>query len=68
MLESAVGEEEAEEDLPDVLPWWEGDNLDQEDDISAASTPQMIDEKSLAEIVPPSGIGLRLCYNAIAIA
>nr|XP_031861499.1 uncharacterized protein CI109_003103 [Kwoniella shandongensis]KAA5528571.1 hypothetical protein CI109_003103 [Kwoniella shandongensis] len=61
---------------PSVLPWWEGDDdeLDDEDEVEevglrmeSASSPEMLSDEVLVAISPPTGIGSKLAYNAIAI-
>lgn len=67
--------DEAEDRLPDVLPWWEKDqlesdegDLDGEDRVAPyASEPDMVDETILAGIDPPKETAIKLAYNAVAI-
>jgi hypothetical protein len=71
LLDLATGDD-AEDDLPDVLPWWEGqDDLDEEDDevrLAVAPEPAMVADDVLSGISPPDGVGSRLIYNALAIS
>jgi len=64
----ALESERAEEDVPDVLPWWEGDELDDEDDdLQVATRPPMLASELVSSVTPPNGTGLKLVYNTLAI-
>ncbi|WVQ93073.1 hypothetical protein IAU59_000137 [Kwoniella sp. CBS 9459] len=65
---------------PDVLPWWEAQEAvlaeeDEEDDentgriatLETAPLPELIPDEVVEAINPPSGVGKKLVYNAIAI-
>ena len=64
-MEAGEGDRETE-DLPSVLPWWEGDGLGGEG-METAPEPEMISPEVISGISPPEGTGLKLAYNAIAI-
>ncbi|WVQ81383.1 hypothetical protein IAT38_003507 [Cryptococcus sp. DSM 104549] len=75
LLEAAASE--LHPSTPDVLPWWEdvnalleSEDVDQEEEegVEAAPEPKMIPGDVLAAITPPSGVGKKLVYNAIAIS
>jgi hypothetical protein len=65
----ALESQRADEDTPDVLPWWEGDELDDEedDDLQIAVRPPMVGSALVTSITPPNGTGMKLVYNALAI-
>ena len=64
----ALESERADHGIPDVLPWWEGDELDDEDDdLQIAMRPPMLESSLVTSISPPAGTGLKLVYNALAI-
>lgn len=78
LVESAVkAEQDGEEEVfPDVLPWWEAEDMlddegeegnDEEDEPKVAPLPPMIPHEVVGAISPPQGVGLNLIYNIMAI-
>ena len=57
--------------MPDALPWWERSELAADDETSDgtpyAERPVLLGAQ-VEELVPPEGTGLKLAYNALAIA
>ncbi|WWD06906.1 hypothetical protein V865_005003 [Kwoniella europaea PYCC6329] len=78
LLEEATKDEDEDRDVPDVLPWWEGEQLQENEEadddeaeektrIRAAPTPGLIPDEIIDAISPPDGVGQKLIYNAVAI-
>ncbi|KAI9636945.1 uncharacterized protein MKK02DRAFT_34020 [Dioszegia hungarica] len=56
--------------IPDVMPWWEAPDVpdDEDEGEQYADMPDVVAEEVLAGIHPPSGVGSKLAYNAVAIS
>ncbi|WWC72945.1 uncharacterized protein I206_106909 [Kwoniella pini CBS 10737] len=72
LLEQATQSDENQGDVPKVLPWWEDQLEDEEEqdelsNVNVASIPDTIPDGTLHDISPPEGVGNKLVYNAIAI-
>lgn len=70
LLKSATAGSDVEPEarVPSVLPWWEAqDVVDEEDEGKFAASPETVDEGVLEGVRPPEGSGSRLAYNAVVI-
>jgi hypothetical protein len=68
LLKSAAEDNQADDPIPSVLPWWEGDDLAEDNaEADTAPIPAAVPEDVISAIAPPADIGVKLSYNFVAI-
>jgi len=70
LIEAATtdNQDDAQERIPNVLPWWEAPDILDDEEEKFADSPEAVEDELMEGIKPPPGTGSKLAYNAIAIS